>query len=60
MLKQVAVDCSAIIHRPDGEMLVNLVSGCSALEGVFIMGLESFPRHEFARFTGVALDSMLW
>jgi hypothetical protein len=59
-LKQVAVDCSAIVRRPDDTTLVQLVGGCRALEGLFLMGLEGFPRDEFACFTNGALNNMLW
>jgi hypothetical protein len=59
-LKQVALDCSAIVRQPDDTTLVQLVGDCRALEGLFIMGLEAFPRDEFACFTDGALDDMLW
>ena len=59
-LKQVAVDCSAIVRQPDDTTLVQLVGGCPALEGLFIMGIEAFPRDEFACFTNGALNHKLW
>lgn len=61
-LKQVAVCCSGLESPLDSQALVDLVQGCSALEGFFLMGLETFPRDQFACFTRAALEDemALW
>ena len=60
-LKQVAVDYRGIARRQygDGQVLVELLKGCSALEGVFFFGVEGIDGREFQGFVAKVME-MEW
>jgi hypothetical protein len=60
-LRQVAVDIRAI-ERPMrvGEGLTRLLWPCTALEGVFLLGVEEFPAKEFACFARGVVERSQW
>ncbi|KAK4099006.1 hypothetical protein N658DRAFT_525837 [Parathielavia hyrcaniae] len=63
-LRQVAVDYKALERggkeEDDGGALAKLVWDCPALEGLFVMGVDSFETEEFACFTRSVVEQHRW